>query len=141
MHIRIHIHFYINIHVRLICPHERRRIACVYSTYISGEIRNMTWSFLLGTGESENTVQPAWRVAVFAFIRKCGLKSLMSNKAPGEGMEAGKKRKTEKVFLVPTPRPGPDGTNTSDWYGRLRVQKLTLSVFNHVKSPTQSFHL
>jgi len=26
------------------------------------------------------------------------------------------------------------------WYGRLRVQKLTLSVFNDVKSPGQSLH-
>jgi len=32
-------------------------------------------------------------------------------------------------------RPGPDGRDASRWYGRLRVQKLTLSVFNDVKLP------
>jgi len=34
----------------------------------------------------------------------------------------------------------PDGRNSSHWYGWLRVQKLTLSVFNDVKSPEQSLH-
>jgi len=38
-------------------------------------------------------------------------------------------------------RPGPDGLNASRWYGRLRVQKSTLMVFNDVKSLGQSFHM
>ena len=33
-----------------------------------------------------------------------------------------------------------DGRDASRWYGRLRVQKLTLLVFNDVKSPEGSFH-
>jgi len=36
--------------------------------------------------------------------------------------------------------PGLDGACASSWYGPLRVQKLTLSVFNDVKSPGQFFH-
>jgi len=39
-------------------------------------------------------------------------------------------------------RPGPDGQDASRWYGRLRVQKLTLWVLNCAHAPRQSeaFH-
>jgi len=37
-------------------------------------------------------------------------------------------------------RPGPDGRDASHWYGRLRVQKLTLSMLNCAHAPGQSFH-
>jgi len=44
-----------------------------------------------------------------------------------------------KIDFATVHGPGPDGQCTSCWYGSLRVQKLTLSVFNAVKSPGQSF--
>jgi len=37
-------------------------------------------------------------------------------------------------------RPGPDGRDASRWYGRIRVQKLTLSVLNCAHALGQSFH-
>ena len=46
----------------------------------------------------------------------------------------GRLKRTKKT------RPGPDGPDASRWYGRLRLQKLTLSVFTDVKSPGQSLH-
>jgi len=39
----------------------------------------------------------------------------------------GRLKRTKKT------RPGPDGRDASHWYRRLRLQKLTLSVFNDVK--------
>jgi len=38
------------------------------------------------------------------------------------------------------PWPRLDGQNASRWYGRLRVQKLTLSMLNCAHAPEQSFH-
>jgi len=46
-----------------------------------------------------------------------------------------------KPFLSKKPRPRPDGRDASRWYGRLRVQELTLSVLNCVHSPGRSFHI
>jgi len=36
-------------------------------------------------------------------------------------------------------RPGPNGRVASRWYGRLRMQKLTLSVLKCAHAPGQSF--
>jgi len=47
--------------------------------------------------------------------------------------------KIKRVFAT-VHGPGPNGSCASCWYGPLRVQKLTLSVFNDVKSPGQYFH-
>jgi len=45
------------------------------------------------------------------------------------------------IFFVSRFYPPPGRmAETSRWYGKLRVQKLTLSVFNNVKSPGQSFN-
>ena len=58
-----------------------------------------------------------------------------------EGVEAKLKEGGKKKF-GPNPRPMPDGPNESSWYGQLRVQKLTLLVFNDdVESLGQSFQI
>jgi len=47
-----------------------------------------------------------------------------------------------KVRIIPTVYgPGPDDPCALCWYRPLCVQKLTLSVFNDVKSPEQYFHV
>jgi len=47
-----------------------------------------------------------------------------------EGMGAEEKRKKKKLFLVLSPRPGPDGPNASGWYRRLREPTSLLSLLN-----------
>jgi len=44
------------------------------------------------------------------------------------------------LFFQKQIRPGPDGQDASRWYGRLRLQNLTLSVFDDARSLGQSFH-
>ena len=62
-----------------------------------------------------------------------------ADKVGGGGSEV--KRGGKKKF-GPNPRPMPDGPNESSWYGQLRVQKLTLLVFNDdVESLGQSFQI
>jgi len=46
---------------------------------------------------------------------------------PGEGMGAEEK---QKLFLVLSPRPGPDGPNASGWYRQLREPISPLSLLN-----------
>jgi len=46
------------------------------------------------------------------------------------GWELRKKGKTQKLFLVLSPRPGPDGPNASGWYRRLREPISPLSLLN-----------
>ena len=45
----------------------------------------------------------------------------------------GKKEKNTKLLLVLSPRPGPDGSNASGWYRRLREPILPFSMFNSVQ--------
>jgi len=47
-----------------------------------------------------------------------------------EEMDAEGKWKKTKLFLVLSPRPGPDGPNTSGWYRRLREPISPLSLLN-----------
>jgi len=56
----------------------------------------------------------------------------------GDGSET-KNDKNKKSFWYQTQGPA-NGPNNSSWYGRLRVQKLTLSVLCCAHSPGQSFH-
>jgi hypothetical protein len=50
----------------------------------------------------------------------------------GFGAEEEKGRK-QKLFLVLSPRPGPDGPNASDWYRRLREPISPFLLFNSVQ--------
>ena len=49
---------------------------------------------------------------------------------PGRGWSLRKKGKKQKLFLVLSPRPGPDGPNASGWYTRLREPISPLSLLN-----------
>jgi len=49
----------------------------------------------------------------------------------GDGVR--KKGKKQKLFLVLSPRPGPDGPNASGWYRRLREPISPFSMFNSVQ--------
>jgi len=62
-----------------------------------------------------------------------------------EGMEAEQKRdKNKQIFWYPAQKkqhPGPDGSNASGSYGRLRGPISSLSVFNSVQPSQQSCHV
>jgi len=49
------------------------------------------------------------------------------------GWELRKKGKKHKLFLVLSPRPGPDGPNASGWYRQLREPISPFSMFNSVQ--------
>jgi len=59
------------------------------------------------------------------------------------GFRLSQKRKKQEDFLVPSPtkkQPGPEFSNASGWYGRLRGPIPSLLVFNSVQLSQQSFH-
>jgi len=53
-----------------------------------------------------------------------------SARAGGRGWSLRKKGKKQKLFLVLSPRPGPDGPNASGWYRRIREPISPLSLLN-----------
>jgi hypothetical protein len=74
-------------------------------------------------------------IAVLDFtFRNVSLGKSIERTPPPEGWEEDQKIKKKQK------RPGPDGRDASRWYGRLRVQKMTLSVQNCAHAPEQSFH-
>jgi len=56
-----------------------------------------------------------------------------NNNPPSRGWELRKKGKKQKLFLVLSSRPGPDGPNASGWYRRLLEPISPFLMFNSVQ--------
>jgi len=55
---------------------------------------------------------------------------ILGENGHSEGMVTEEKRKKTKLFLVLSPRPGPDGPTASGWYRRLRELVSPLLLLN-----------
>ena len=88
------------------------------------------WSLLANTGSV--VICSACSSTIEFDLWKRSMSNWVSRPSWGDrrGWSPKRKGKNQTLFLVLSPRPGPDGPNASGWYRRLREQISPLSLLN-----------